>query len=58
LHNWNLAKGREYLGSLNAERSNYKIYQNISIISMLYALANSYYVQQGQLGNDKTTKSL
>ena len=28
------------------------------IISMLYALANSYYVQQGQLGNDKTTKLL
>jgi hypothetical protein len=27
-------------------------------MSMLYGLANSHYVQQGQLGNDKTTKLL
>jgi hypothetical protein len=28
------------------------------VMSMLYGLANSHYVQQGQLGNDKTTKLL
>jgi hypothetical protein len=28
------------------------------VISMLYGLANSYYVQQGELGSDKTTKLL
>src|ERR687885_427534 len=28
------------------------------IMSMLYGLANSHYVQQGELGNDKTTKLL
>jgi hypothetical protein len=28
------------------------------VMSMLYGLANSHYVQQGELGNDKTTKLL
>ena len=28
------------------------------VMSMLYGLANSYYVQQGELGGDKTTKLL
>ena len=28
------------------------------VMSMLYGLANSYYVQQGELGSDKTTRLL